>query len=436
MLRAFVILALTALPAQAQEFFTLKGHGGPIMDIAVASDDQIATASFDNSVGLWTNLTPQWHDAHKAAVNAVTFWSVATPITASDDFDIRFWPTPDSSRILGKHKGKVVDLEYSPKAGLVASASWDGSIGLWPLSTNIGDALYPPLRLGAKDRFITGHSQGVNDVAFNADGTRLYSASIDGTLREWDVKTGEEQQILAKQGFGINEMIVTDTWIAYGAVDGTTRILNHDALQIADFTLDRRPILSMAYSAQTDRLAVGDGEGFIMVIDTENWKIIKDFRATRRGPVWALAFSNDGQNIHAGGIDDVMYSWPVATMDAHDQMGTDTRSFLEDPAKLPNGERQFKRKCSICHSLTQDSQRRAGPTLHNIFGRPAGTLPGYRYSNTLNTSDIVWSSETIDRLFDEGPDHYIPGSKMPMQRITKPQDRLDLIEYLATVTGN
>lgn len=428
MFRALAILALTTLPAPAQEFFTLKGHGGPIMDIAVAPSGQIATASFDNSLGVWTGTKPRWFEGHAAAANTVTFFSNDVLISGADDFALRLWTKSGGSKELGRHTAKIKSTEVCRQTrNLIASASWDATIALWDIGT-------PTKINSAKRTDLKGHAKGVNDIAFSHDCTRLYSASMDGTIRTWDTDTGTQKRILAKQGFGINELVVTETWLAYGAVDGTTRILNLQGEQIRDFTLDRRPVLSMTYNPPTKRLAVGDGEGFIMVIDTENWRIEKDFKATRRGPVWALAFSNDGQNLHAGGIDDVMYSWPVATMDEHDQMGTSTRSFLEDPDTLSNGERQFKRKCSICHSLDPDSKRRAGPTLHQIFGRPAGTLPDYRYSETLTTSDIIWSRDTIDRLFDEGPDHYIPGSKMPMQRITKPSDRLDLIDYLAKVS--
>ena len=57
-------------------------------------------------------------------------------------------------------------------------------------------------------------------------------------------------------------------------------------------------------------------------------------------------------------------------------------------------------------------------------------MPGYSYSDTLDGSDIVWTETTIDALFDQGPDHYIPGSKMPMQVIAGGGDRADLIDYL------
>ena len=171
-----------------------------------------------------------------------------------------------------------------------------------------------------------------------------------------------------------------------------------------------------------------------MIVDTENWQITRDFRATRQGPVWALAFSPDGTVIHAGGLDDVAYAWPVEALDAFEPGITGDRSFLRAAETMPNGERQFMRKCSICHALTPGPSRKAGPTLHGVFGRPAGTVPGYSYSPILDGSDIIWTETTIDALFDQGPDHYIPGSKMPMQVIAGGSDRADLIDYLKQAT--
>ncbi len=413
-----LILALVLVPLPAwPEFFTLKGHGGPIMGIATAPDGRIATASFDNSVGLWSGKSPEWLEGHEAAVNSVVFNGTAI-YSAGDDFTLRRWP---GGAIVGQHKGKIVGLAASKTH--VATASWDGTIGLWPVDGS------DPVLLGP-----TG--SGVNAVAFSPDGAHLYSAGVDGALRLWDVATGQETDRLVEHGFGINELILNtqDNWIAYGAVDGVTRILDLSTREERDFTLDRRPILALALSPDRSLLAVGDGEGYIMVIDTTEWRIAQDFRATLRGPVWALAFSTDGQNIHAGGIDDAMYSWPVSALGDQDQMAAVEPSFLKNPDEMSNGERQFARKCSICHSLTPDGQRRAGPTLYGLFGRPAGTLPGYFYSETLQDSDIIWNDETINALFDEGPDHYIPGSKMPMQRITQAQDRDDLIAFLRRAT--
>ena len=414
-----LILALTLIPLPAlAEFFTLKGHGGPIMGIAAAPDGRIATASFDNSVGLWTGRIPEWLEGHEAAVNSVAFNSTAI-YSAGDDFTLRRWP---GGTVVGRHKGKIVAVAASKT--LVATASWDGTIGLWPVD-------------GSEPRFLGPTGSGVNAVAFSPEESHLYSAGVDGSLRVWDIASGQETDRLIEHGFGINELVLNshDGWIAYGAVDGVTRILDLATRKERDFTLDRRPILALALSPDRSLLAVGDGEGYIMVIDTNEWGIAQDFRATLRGPVWALAFSSNGQNIHAGGIDEAMFSWPVSSLHGQEQMAIGEPNFLKDPDLMENGERQFARKCSICHSLTQDGLRRAGPSLHGILGRKAGAVPGYFYSETLQDSDIVWNEETINALFDEGPDRYISGSKMPMQRITVAQDRIDLIEFLRHATA-
>ncbi|MGH1576267.1 c-type cytochrome [Planktotalea sp.] len=426
MWRALVISALCATPLSAQEFFTLKGHGGPIMDIAVAPSGQIATASFDNSVGLWQDQTPKWLEAHRAAVNAVQYSSTGILASAGDDDSLWIWADGKGVKT-ATHTAKIVNIAFTPDSALIATASWDSTIGLTPSS---GET--------TSETRLRGHKSGVNSVAFSASGETLYSASVDGTIRAWRyTESPVVSNVIVKHGFGVNELIVNDedSWLAYGATDGGTRIIHLETgEQIADFTLERRPILSMTYDPIGKALAVGDGQGYIMVIDTAEMRITHDFQASRTGPIWALAFSHDGQNLHAGGIEDIVYSWPLATMTKHQPMAGTTRSFLEKPETLANGERQFKRKCSICHTLTEGSARKAGPSLHGLFGRKAGTVADYSYSDTLDGSDIVWSAETIDALFDLGPDHYIPGTKMPMQRIVKQIDRDDLIDYLRTQT--
>lgn len=409
---------------------TLKGHGGPIMGVATAPSGQVASASFDNSAALWQARAPQWLEGHDAAVTAVRFVGQDRLVTGGDDFALRLWAPDGSSKLLGRHKGKVRGLAVSADGGAIASASWDGSIGIWPLD-------------GAPARMIEIGS-GVNDVAHGPEGL-LFAATMDGRVLRIDPKGDGAPRPLAEQGFGVNRLIVDATagWLAYGAVDGATRIIDlNDGAAIADFTLDRRPILAMAYHAATGQLAVGDGHGYIMMIATgqgsanenDGWRIARDFRATRKGPIWALAFSPDGNTIWAGGLDDVIYGWPVALMGDFDPAMGQERTFLRPADSMPNGERQFMRKCSICHALTPGDSRKAGPTLYALFGRRAGSLPGYRYSPVLDGSDIIWTDDTIDALFDLGPDHYIPGSKMPMQRITAAEDRKDLVAFLKRAT--
>lgn len=424
MLRLALILTLAGLPVAAADFRTLAGHGGPVMDAAVSPDGSHAlTASFDNSVGYWTLEGDQvtWLEGHKAAVKTVLFLDEDRAASGGDDFAVEIWDLAAGERLhrLEGHKGQVNGLALSPDGKILASAAWDGAVRVWDVET------------GASLHEMLGHESSVSDVAFSPDGTVLYSASADGTIRTWDPATGDETRILVMHGFGVNKLLAGDGWLAYGAVDGGTRVIDMatDAL-VADLTLERRPILSLALSPDGALMAVGDGEGFVMTVDTSTWRIIDDYRAAANGPVWALAFTADSSGLLAGGIDDAAYIWPVRNELDAPIMATRKRGFLADPASMSNGERQFRRKCSVCHSLEEDGVRRAGPTLAGLFGRPAGSVEGYAYSDTVAGLGFDWNEDTIDKLFDLGPDHFIPGSKMPMQRIVRPEDRQDLIKFL------
>ncbi len=423
-LRHLLLCLLFTTSAEAAEFRLLVGHGGPVMDAEVSEDGRTAlTGSFDNAVGFWSLGSDDvvWLDGHRAAVKSVTFVDNRLAASGGDDFAITLWNLEsgtESARLEG-HKGQVAGLAVSPDRTILASASWDGSVGLWSLPE------------GQNIAMMTGHGGVVNDVAFSADGTLLYSASADGTIRVWRVSEATETRQLVNHGFGVNRLLMGEVWLAYGAVDGGTRVIDADTGdEIADLTLDRRPILAMALRPDAGEIAVGDGEGFVMTVSTESWTITGDFQAAARGPVWTLAYSGDGESLLAGGIDDTAYIWPAHNDLEAPIMATKERGFLKAPEEMSNGERQFRRKCSICHSLTDDGARRAGPHLGSLFGRPAGSVSGYKYSDTVAGLGFQWDEDTIDQLFDLGPDHFIPGSKMPMQRIVKPADRADLIAFL------
>lgn len=104
------------------------------------------------------------------------------------------------------------------------------------------------------------------------------------------------------------------------------------------------------------------------------------------------------------------------------------------PAGDPAAGQTLFRACAVCHTLTPDGGRRAGPTLWHLFGRKAGSVEGYHYSASLMDSGIVWTEDTVSRLFEVGPETLTPGSKMPMQRIDDAQRRADLIAYLRQAT--
>jgi cytochrome c len=76
----------------------------------------------------------------------------------------------------------------------------------------------------------------------------------------------------------------------------------------------------------------------------------------------------------------------------------------------------------------------AAPTLAGLFGRRIASLPGYNFSAPLKQLDIVWTPDTVAKLFDLGPAAYTPGTKMPEQRIGSAEDREALVRFLEKAT--
>jgi cytochrome c len=66
--------------------------------------------------------------------------------------------------------------------------------------------------------------------------------------------------------------------------------------------------------------------------------------------------------------------------------------------------------CRECHAFDKGDNR-LGPTLYGVFGRKAGSLPGYDYSISLKSSDITWNEKTLDEWIAD-PNSLVPGNNM------------------------
>jgi cytochrome c len=95
-----------------------------------------------------------------------------------------------------------------------------------------------------------------------------------------------------------------------------------------------------------------------------------------------------------------------------------------------HGKEVFEKRCTGCHSLTQD---REGPRLQTVYGRTSGDVPGFDYSPALKKAHIAWNDTTLDQWLTD-PDTLVPGNNMEF-RVPKAQERRDLIRFLQQSAG-
>jgi cytochrome c len=93
--------------------------------------------------------------------------------------------------------------------------------------------------------------------------------------------------------------------------------------------------------------------------------------------------------------------------------------------------RQIYERCQGCHSIDRN---RAGPRHRGLFGRRAGTVPGFAYSDAMRRSGIVWTAATLDK-FLTAPTKVVPGTAMGFDGVKDPRERADLIAYLKRATA-
>ena len=99
---------------------------------------------------------------------------------------------------------------------------------------------------------------------------------------------------------------------------------------------------------------------------------------------------------------------------------------VPDAAALRRGEQIYTR-CAACHAIESN---RTGPRHCGLFGRRAGTAPGFDgYSKAMRDSKIVWNERTLD-VFLQSPTQAVPGTAMGYAGVKDVQERADLIAWL------
>ena len=423
---------------RAQNTGDLIGHGGPIKAVAVdPARDLAATGSFDYALMVW-NISGdvpkvlQRFDQHDGAVNAVAFVpGTSQVLAAGDDGALSVWDF-ETGKLLHRFKGHTAKINHVAVSGdgrFAVTSSWDRTARVWDLSTLKDVAV------------LQGHGGPVNAAQFSADGERVYTAGYDGTLRVFNRADGTLIRPLHKHGWGLNvlqRMPGMGETLVTGALDGGVVVIDGNSGDVVKtLTSFERPVLAIAAVAKPGLLAVAAGDGTIRVIRLADWAEIETYQ-NPYGPVWALAFAPGSTALYYGGLDDFATRWQISPREPYEKVVSEyPRRFqisgnADDP--VARGALQFARKCSVCHTLKKDGKNRAGPTLYKVFGRRIASVPDYPYSKDLKKLDIIWTEQTVAKLFELGPENFTPGSKMPLQKMTDSAQRYALIAFLKVAT--
>ncbi len=112
----------------------------------------------------------------------------------------------------------------------------------------------------------------------------------------------------------------------------------------------------------------------------------------------------------------VLALWTVQPSQAAGQGGQDGKSL-------------FEKRCSGCHALDADHE---GPRLRGVFGRPAGKVATFKYSDALKKAKVTWDEAKLDKWLTD-TESVAPDNDMGF-RVPKQEERAAIISYLKSLS--
>ena len=90
----------------------------------------------------------------------------------------------------------------------------------------------------------------------------------------------------------------------------------------------------------------------------------------------------------------------------------------------------FNRRCGGCHALDRDKE---GPRLGDVYGRVAGSVDSFRYSDALKNAKITWSDKSLDEWLTD-PEQVVPNNDMAFH-LENSNERREIIAFLKRYSG-
>ncbi|MBI3409635.1 MAG: protein kinase [Planctomycetes bacterium] len=197
------------------------------------------------------------------------------------------------------HEGRANAVVYSPDGKFLASAGGEpakpGEIKIWRTSDGQQIALFE------------GHSDGINSLAYNHDGTLLASGSFDRTVKIWDVASQKELITLKGHSRHVWGVAFSSKGIlASAGGDSSIRLWDYAAIlkgeknAVKVLKTPSHEVRAVAFAPAGDLLASAEFDGMVRLWDMETGTE-KDALKGHEGEVHALAFSPAGKLLASGG---------------------------------------------------------------------------------------------------------------------------------------
>ena len=290
-------------------------HGHAVVSVAYCKDpEQLLTGSRDGSIRRWNRLEAKvllrWlvHEGHVThmQVSPDGKWVLSygarmvAETSLADGLPRVAWE---------RHNGPTQAVAVLPSGNTVVSGSTDGTLRTWDIET--GECLGT----------IAGANLGAYAVAASPDGTRVAAGCKDGVLREFSLPGGELiRELAGHRGYVRSVAYAPDGKLLSSAGDGSIRVWGSEEGEPLHVLKEHRGgVLSIAVSADGTRVLSGGRDGTVRLWDLPAAKLLQTCTG-HRGWVEAVAFAGDTGHALSGARDGRIMKWDLKTGEAIAEM--------------------------------------------------------------------------------------------------------------------
>jgi len=208
---------------------------------------------------------------------------------------------PPPRAIFKGNAGPVWSVAFSPDGNTLAMAIDDGSVKLWDVAS------------GDVKATLRGHKGPVWTTAFSPDGKSVATGSSDLTVRVWNADTGAERYSLGHPGSVRSLAFSQDgTRLVSGCRNGTVKVWDLAAKEpILDTLAHAGEVVSVAFSPEGNSVASSSGDRTIKLWDLNAGRERLTLQG-HEGGIYSVAFSRDGKTLASGGWDQTARLWNIA----------------------------------------------------------------------------------------------------------------------------
>lgn len=286
-----------------------KAHDGAVSAMAPAPDGAFLLTGGDGALKLWHPATLKEQKSIVGDVGAVEHlaiapsgkWVATCAIRLSAaDMGVQLWDlgTGNQGRALRGPTDNIHGVAVSPDGQGIAAGSGDKLVWLW-----LREAGKPTSAVCVK-----GHTAAVTAVAF-VTGDSLLSASADGTVRQWDLKTGKSKGVLPAPVGPIGSMAYAWKRVAVAGRDGLALRQPHSGT-FTKLTGHDGAVACCALSADGKLLASGGADNTLRIYRAEDGLQLAAYTGHDK-PVRSVTFAPACDAVYSGDEGGTLRRWPV-----------------------------------------------------------------------------------------------------------------------------